>query len=289
MKKLLLFIFAYLPFAISAQQTANSYKIINTRDGGQISTDELVRQIGNVDVLVFGEEHNDSIGHTLEAEIFNKMLEAYPSTALSMEMFSTDVQLVVDEYLASLITEKNFMKDSRAWNNYKDYRPLVELARSRKTALIAANVTTRYSNVVSMKGLESLTNFPKSSRTYLPPLPIDTATGRYHEKFIATLGGHNMGGMKIYQTQNLWDASMAWSIHRYAAKHPGKKIFQVNGRFHSDEKLGLIAQLAKYAPKLKVMNISCFDESNADAADTTKFGQLADFIIITKKLKDAIN
>jgi len=294
MKKLLLFLLLPLSFpvffssAASAQQTGQpnpAYQIFETRTGKNISTEELVKNLRKIDVLVFGEEHNDSVGHLLEAEILGKMIQAYPSTALSLEMFSTDVQPVINEYLLALISEKNFIKEAKAWNNYKDYKPLIELAKAARTDVIGANVATRYSNAVTMSGLDQLKDFPESSKLFLPPLPVDTATGRYHEKFIQTLGGHDMGSMKIYQTQNLWDASMAWSVAKYAKLNPNRKILQVNGRFHSDERSGLIAQLKKYAPRLSVSNISCFSAESADAKDLSKFAGLADYVIVTSPAK----
>jgi len=36
-----------------------------------------------------------------------------------MEMFETDCQNVLNEYLAGFIREKNFITDARAWHNYK--------------------------------------------------------------------------------------------------------------------------------------------------------------------------
>lgn len=281
MKKQLLFlILSLIPTFIFAQDTP-AYQIYDTRAAKTISLTELVGQMKNIDVLVFGEEHNDSIGHSLEAQLFQQMLATYPGTALSLEMFATDVQPVIDEYLSGLISEKNFIKEARAWNNYPDYKPLIELAKSYKTPVLGANVATRYSNAVSMQGLQQLAKFPSGSKLFLPPLPVDTATGRYEEKFMETLGGHDMGSMKIYQTQNLWDASMAWTLAKYKKQHPKDKLMQINGRFHSDEKLGLIAQLQKYAPKLKVAGISCFSIANPKSADWAQYTKLGDYILIT--------
>jgi uncharacterized iron-regulated protein len=285
MKKQLLVIFLLLPSVLFAQQNSQPYQIIETKTGKNITTDELVKNLKKIDVLVFGEEHNDSTGHLLETAILSRMIRSYPSTALSMEMFSTDVQPVINEYLSAVISEKNFIKESRAWNNYNDYKPLIELAKSGHTDVIAANAATRYSNAVSMSGLDRLNDFPETSKAFLPPLPVDTATGRYHEKFIATLGGHDMAGMQIYQTQNLWDAAMAWSIAKYTRLYPHRKVFQINGRFHSDERIGLIAQLKKYAPQLTIANISCFSADSDDAKDAKKYADLGDYVIITSAVK----
>jgi len=90
-----------------------------------------------------------------------------------------------------------------------------------------------------------------------------------------------MGSMKIYQTQNLWDATMSWSINKFVKANRGFKVFQLNGRFHSDEKLGTLAKLAQANPKLKILNISSFSDESFTNPDWEKFKKLGDYIIIT--------
>lgn len=271
-----------LPFVAKAQDLSQHYKIYDVKKQKTISLDDIVRDMKNADVLFFGEEHNDSIGHYLEASLLKQLSMSYENKlALTLEMFHTDVQPVINEYLLGIINEKNFIKESRSWNNYKDYRPMIEFAKSEKLDIVGGNAAARYSNAVTKNGLDGLRSLPASSKQLLAPLPIDTLTGRYYEKFLALLGGHGMGSMKVYQTQNFWDATMAWSIAKYAKANKGKKIFQVNGRFHSDEKLGTYAQLKKYAPKLKTLNISSFSADDFDQPDWGKYKELGDYIIIT--------
>ena len=282
----LLFIINTISLCLFAQDSSEqAYKIYDVKNQKIIQLDALIKDIKTSDVLFFGEEHNDSAGHVLELEILTRAAQAYPGIALSMEMFATDVQPVIDEYLLHLISEKNFIKESKAWNNYKDYKPLIEFAKENQLNVIAANAAVRYSNAVTYGGLEVLKKFPPMSKIFFPPIPIDTASGRYHEKFVQTLGGHDMGNMKIYQTQNFWDATMAWSIATYLKKNPKKKIFQINGRFHSDEKLGIMMQLKKYAPGLRTTNISCFPSADFINPDWKKISGLADYIIISSEIK----
>lgn len=265
-----------------AQDMSKHYKIYDVKKQKLINVDDIVADLATANVLFFGEEHNDSIGHYLEATIFKKIAAAYPNqAALTLEMFHTDIQPVINEYLNGNINEKSFIKESRAWNNYKDYKPMIEEAKLNKLTVIGGNGAARYSNAVTRSGLEILNSFPKESRQFIAPLPIDTATGRYYDKFIETLGGHSMGPMKIYQTQNFWDATMAWSITKYAKANKNHKIFQVNGRFHSDEKLGTLAKLKGYAPKLKVLNISAFSAEDFTNPDWEKYKKLGDYIIVT--------
>jgi len=282
-RKLMLLLVAFaMPLLGFSQELSSHYKIYDVKKQKTVSIDDIISDLGKADVLFFGEEHNDSIGHYLEAEIFRKIALAYPGkAALTLEMFHTDVQPVINEYLSGVISEKNFIKEARAWNNYKDYRPMIELAKTNKLDVIGGNGAARYSNAVTKAGLEVLQQLPESSKRFIAPLPIDTATGRYYDKFIETLGGHSMGSMKIYQTQNFWDATMAWSIASYAKNNKGKKIFQVNGRFHSDEKLGTLAKLKKYAPKLNILNISSFAADDFDQPNWDKYKGLGDYIMVT--------
>ncbi len=287
LREAIVFILLLFPMLSIAQDMTKHYKVYDVKNSKLTTIDAIISDLKGANVLFFGEEHNDSIGHYLEAEVFKKMSTAFPGKiALTMEMFHTDVQPIINEYLNGIISEKNFIKEARAWNNYKDYRPMVEFAKANGLAVIGGNAAARYSNAVSRGGLTILSQLPESSKSLFAPLPIDTATGRYQEKFMETLGGHSMGGMKVYQTQNFWDATMAWSIATYAKKNKEKKIFQVNGRFHSDEKLGTLAKLNGYAPKLKIINISCFSAEDFDNPDWIKYKMLGDYVIVTDpKLK----
>ncbi|HWZ14804.1 MAG TPA: ChaN family lipoprotein [Mucilaginibacter sp.] len=270
-------------FALSQDAMSRHYKIYSTVKQKQVDLDDVVNDLNNADVLFFGEEHNDSTGHYLEYTLFKKLADKYPAkAALSMEMFETDCQNVLNEYLGGLIREKNFITDARAWHNYKDYRPLVELAKEQHLPVIAANAPARYTNMANRLGLPGLEQLNATGRSYLPPLPIDTATGVYYQKFVQIMGGHGaMPGMQMYQAQNLWDATMGWSVAQFYKTHKGYKILQLNGGFHSEEKLGAAGQLKKYAPNVRILNIAAYSDEGFDNPDWSKFSKNGDYIILT--------
>jgi uncharacterized iron-regulated protein len=261
----------------------SNYRIYSTANQKPATLDDIINSMAKADVLFFGEEHNDSVGHMLEFTFLTKLTEKFPAkTALSLEMFETDTQPILNEYLNGLIREKNLITDARAWPNYKDYRALIEWAKEKHLPVIAANAPGRYTNRVTRLGLTSLQQLDATAKSWLPALPIDTATGAYYQKFIAIMGGHaGMGGMQIYQSQNLWDATMGWSIAKYLSSHPGNKILQVNGGFHSEDKLGAAAQLKKYAPSTRIINICVFAVDNPEQIDWTNYSKNNDYIILT--------
>jgi uncharacterized iron-regulated protein len=285
MRSLAVLLLLVLPLlTIGQQNQAQHYKIYSTSQQKMVPVDDVIASLDKADILFFGEEHNDSTCHVLEYLLFKGIAQKYPGkTALSMEMFETDCQEVMTEYLDSLLREKNFITEARAWHNYKDYRPLIEFAKAGKIPVVAANAPARYVNMVNRMGLGSLEKLDKTARSWLAPLPIDTATGPYYNKFLNVMGGHSaMGGMQMFQAQNVWDATMGWSIASFYKKHHGYKILQVNGGFHSEDKLGAAAQLKKYTPKARIVNVTCFaDEKDFDNPDWSKYSKDNDFIILT--------
>jgi len=279
---LLLLLFPVYLFAQNS--TKAGYVIYNTATKGKVQLADVLQAMDTADIVFFGELHDDSLGHAAELDLLKALAAKYPGKlALSMEMFETDVQPVLNEYLNDFIREKNMITDTRAWPRYKtDYRPMVELAKSNGIPVIAANAPARYTNMVTTGTFERLKVLNKAALNHLPPLPIDTATGPYYEKFVAEMGGHSaMGGMHIYQSQSLWDATMAWSIARFYKKHKDYKIMQVNGGFHSEEKMGIVAQLKNYAPKAKVVTINAYSGKNLDNPDWKELEKKGDYVILT--------
>lgn len=272
----------------SQENMESRYKIFDTRTKQIISIDKIVADMADADVLFFGEEHNDSAGHYMEAAIFKALHQKFgDKLALSLEMFETDNQFALNDYLAGFIPEDRFSKDVRLWSNYRDYRPMIEYAKQNKLHVIAANPPRRYVSMASRRGMKSLDSLSKESKMFLPPLPYDTLTGRYREKFFDIMKGSPGGdNPKVYHSQSLWDAGMSYSIYKYWRKNKDKKIFHCVGRFHCDEKLGTLAQLQKRKPGLKILNISSFSDvsfSNPDpmAIGWEKFTHLGDYIILT--------
>jgi uncharacterized iron-regulated protein len=292
-KIVVFFLMTFSCQSLSAQITEKNYKIYSVKLAKEVTINDIVDEMKNVDVLFYGEEHNDSVTHYLENKIFETLYQTFSNNiSLSMEMFERDVQPIMNEYLISEIREKNFKKDARALNNYRDYKPMVEFCKTNKLDVICANAAGRYSNLAGRKGQKALMNLPLESKKFFAPLPYDTASGKYYDKLIGL--SHDptdtskkaapvmgMGGFSLIMAQSLWDATMAYSISEYLKTHKTKKVFQVNGRFHSDEHFAIVTQLKKYSPATKVLVISSGSDESFPNIDWTKHKHLGDYIIIT--------
>jgi len=279
---LLYFFFLYVT-SFAQDSMSTHYKIYDARTKQVVTIDKIVTDMVNADVLFFGEEHNDSAGHYLENKIFRALHAAYgDKIVLSMEMFETDNQTTLNDYLQGFIDEARLTRDARLWSNYKDYRPMIEYAKQNKIPVIAANPPRRYVNLVSRRGVRSLDSLSKDAKKFLPPLPYDTLSGRYREKFVEIMkGGPGGNNPNVYYSQSLWDAGMSYSIYKYLKGNKHKKVFHCVGSFHTEEKLGTAAQLQMRNKKLKILNIASFSDASFNNPDWGKFSYRGDYIIIT--------
>ena len=273
--------------------------------GNEATLCALIESIRNSDVAFVGEIHTDRVAHRLEALLLEMTFDE--NLTLSLEMFETDVQFVLDEYLAGLINEQHFLESSRVWENYNsDYRALVEFSKNNNVNIMAANAPSRYVNMVSRLGKDSLLALSEEAKRFLPPLPYPEASSDYEEKFKETMSFHNFtsqsskssqnapgGEMKANQSevfqdyltkfleaQSLWDTSMAWSIASHLRANPGRRVMNINGSFHSDYSLGIPEHLDEYLPGLKTTTISIVPSQQFPEFNNS-MKNLADFIIIT--------
>ncbi len=269
-----------LGLSLSLAGTAQSIKMYNASTKEEVALEKMALELANADVVFVGEQHDDSLTHVFQAQLFKALASVRENRlALSLDMFETDCQEVLNEYLAGLINEDRLIREGRAWGNYKDYRPLVEFAKEQQLRVIAANAPRRYVNLVARRGMKSLDSLSAVAKKWLPPLPYDTLSGPYYEKFSALMGGH--GSSNIYYSQSLWDASMSYSIYRYRKQHKKELVYHLCGSFHSDNWLGTVAQLRKRNRKLTIKTVSCIPFSRPEAQDRDSWAQLADYVVLT--------
>jgi uncharacterized iron-regulated protein len=159
---------------------------------------EVLEAMDEADAVLVGETHDDAVGHGVEAELLVRAAQRMGvvgqgvatrrPVVLSMEMFERDVQYILDEYLAGLITEDQFKKSARPWDRYDtDYRSMVEFARAHGIRVVAANAPRRYVNRVSRLGPAALDDLSESARAFLPPLPFPGPSEAYAARWNALM------------------------------------------------------------------------------------------------------
>jgi uncharacterized iron-regulated protein len=308
MSFLLAILMAYFnqtPMAYSQSVTTNQTEMRSTmqittdhfrvyRADGQLSTlADVVNAMADSDAVMLGETHDDPVAHYLEAELLRLAYEAHAAKrplVLSLEMFERDVQTVLDEYLTSLIPETHFLRSSRPWNNYQaDYRPMIEYAKEHKFPVIAANAPRRYVNRVTRLGIGSLDALSAQAKAWLPPLPYADASPAYVEKFRNLMSQMPSAAAATPSTtpgpalasQSLWDASMAHAISEQLKQRKDALVIHVNGKFHSEERMGIPDHLSRYRPNTRMLIVTMVVASGYPELEVKGQTKLGDFVIFT--------
>lgn len=269
-------------FLLLAMKDKPTYQLFSA-EGKDLDYDKVLKELVKADVVLFGEQHNDSIGHALQFQLTKDLFKAHQQNLiLGAEMFETDVQLVLNEYLAGQIPEKNFEAESRPWGNYgSDYKPLVNFAKENKLQFIATNVPRRYAAAVANYGVENLLKFSPEAQKLMPPLPykVDYELPGYKNMITMFGGTHNDNGKgnKMVAAQALKDATMAHFILKNL--QPGHKMLHFNGSYHSDNFEGIYWYLKQQKPDLKILTISTVSQESLKKL-TKENMQKADFILV---------
>ncbi len=275
MIKLFSLIFSICFILSGFSQKKEAYKLYNTK-GKKVSYKKMLKQLSKADVVFFGEEHNNPIAHWLELEL-TKDLSKTRKLILGAEMFETDNQVALSDYLSGKIDAKQFKDTARLWKNYKtDYKPLVEFAKKNNLKFIATNVPRKFASLVYHKGFKGLDTLSNAEKQWLPKLPIAfDATLPGYVKMLKMMEGH--GGDNLPKSQALKDATMANSI---ATNYESGKLFiHYNGSYHSNDFEGILWYLKKQLPQLKVMTITMAEQPDISNL-ATKNKNKAHFIII---------
>jgi uncharacterized iron-regulated protein len=231
-------------------------------------------------VIFLGEQHHAPDAHEAERVLLAGLAGMDRKIVLALEMFERDVQPVLNKYLKGKISEDEFLKQSRPWPNYQtDYRPLIELAKSRGIPVIAANVPRRAAAAVARANSLAPEVLGPDAQ-YLPEAPPFDSR-RYYQLFKATVEGMpaegpmgQAGPRALYKAQLLKDAVMAASLKSFL----DRRILFCCGHFHSDFHLGIPYQLRKTHPGLKIAVIAM--SSVVDETPMKMLSKLADFFWI---------
>ena len=279
--KATILIIAFLSL-VSFRSDKQAYMLYNS-EGKNVKYQKMIAAISSADVVFFGELHDNPIAHWLEYEVTADLHEIVTDRlVIGAEMFETDNQLLLDEYLASTYEADKFEAEVKLWKNYKtDYKPIMEFARKNNLPFRATNIPRRYASMVSKKGLEVLDSLSAQAKEYIAPLPVfyDPEVKCYKDM----LDIHGMEGMGAKPNENMpkaqaiKDATMAHFILKNL--EPGKLFIHYNGSYHSDNYLGIVYYLKLYRPGITVATISTVLQTDIDTLSAENKA-VADFIVV---------
>ena len=255
----------------------------------------MLADLSRADVIFVGEQHDDPNTHRLEAAILDGLRRRGAQLTVSLEMFERDVQPALDAYLAGSSSEDEFLKSSRPWPRYAtDYRALVEMARTERWPVVAANVPRRIAAQAAKAGPPAIEQLPAEDRPFAAQelrCPLDA----YFDRFWESMTGHPVAAAakavdderratteRYYFSQCVKDETMAESIAARVASPARGPVVHVTGSFHSDFGHGTPERVRRRAEGRRVAIVSIVPVKDLDAvAPSAEDLRRADYLLYT--------
>jgi len=241
-----------------------------------ISLTEIIDTVVDKNVIFIGERHTSYEDHKVQLEVIMELLQKGKRVAIGMEMFQRPFQKAIDDYLSGAISEKEFLKASeyfKRWKfEYNLYREIIEFAKAKGIPIIALNLQEEIIKKVAAGGLDALT--PEERKEI--PQDMDMTDEDYRERVRKVFQLHERSLIKnfdyFYQSQILWDETMAHSIAQFLSDHPDYQMVVLAGGQHIMFSSGIPKRTARLTGKDYATLINGIDgELDSDIGDFVLF------------------
>lgn len=196
----------------------------------------IIEKVAGKDIIYIGEVHDRFEHHRVQLQLIMELHKKYKNIAIGMEMFQKPFQPALDDYIAGRTDEKTFLKKSEYFKRwgfaYNLYREILLFAREFKIPVVALNIRKEIISKVSKGGLQALTDDELKE----VPEYFDLSDMEYRERLKESFESHSSSKEKnfdfFYQSQVLWDESMAHNLDDFIRKNPDYKVVVLAGAGH---------------------------------------------------------
>lgn len=277
------------------------------RDGKEVAPEALYVALAGARAVCLGEKHPSPHDHWAQLHLFDQVSQRAASAgrpiALGLEMVQRPHQGVLDDYAAGRIDEDALVSRT-GWKDrwgyaFDLYRPMIVMARARKGALLALNISTELRKKIRDKGIDGL---GPEDRARVPEVDLEHAGHRaWWDAIMASMGGahghhggHGQDGDgpalsdeekkaasdKIYLAQVLWDETMADTASRWLAADPGRLLVILAGNGHCHDS-AIVDRIERrgHAEVLSVRPV--IDTGEGEVADAVA-GRETDYIFVMR-------
>lgn len=196
--------------------------------------DRIIDDISQEPMIFIGERHTSYEDHKVELAVIMSLRRKGRKFAVGMEMFQRPFQKWINEYLSGEIGEKEFLKKTeyfKRWRyDYNLYREILEYAKARGIPVVALNLDAGIIRKVAMGGLDALS--PEQKKEI--PADMNMADETYRKRLEEIFKDHPAGPdfENFYQSQILWDETMAHSIEGFLKENPDYQMVVLAGAEH---------------------------------------------------------
>jgi uncharacterized iron-regulated protein len=230
---------------------------IDVYQGEPLSYREVLKDLAKADVVYLGERHTIQRHHEIQMEILTDLAHSGVSLALGLEQMEISRQPELDRYNRGEIDFEQLAEATgwaNRWQNYRQYRPVLEAARKAKAPVVALNAKAEtIREIVRVGGVDRL---PPEVRKELPAeMQLhDPAYGKLLSlQLMVHLAAAPETLRPMIEAQIARDETMAGALTTFL-KSPqgrGRKMLVVCGAGHVAYGLGMPARVLRRMPGTK--------------------------------------
>ncbi len=216
-----------------------------------LNLEQVIDRVAEEPVIFIGERHGNYEDHKVELDLIMGLNKRGRKFAIGMEMFQRPFQKVMDDYISGSIGEKEFLKKSeyfKRWGfNYNYYREIIEFAKAKQIKIVALNLNGEIIRKVALGGLDALSAEEKKEI----PQDMNMADYSYRNRLKKIYGSHPPGTSfdNFYQSQILWDETMAHSAADFLKEKPDCQLVVIAGAEHIVYDSGIPQRLKRLTGK----------------------------------------
>jgi len=206
-------------------------------EGEKRSFHQLLDGLDGSRMILVGESHDQMEHHRIQGSLLQELVAQGKEIAVGMEMFEKSSQPILDRWSQGLMTEEEFLKETKwdlTWRmDYSLVKGILDEAKKYRLTLIGLNVQRDLVRKVAEQGMEGLSS---EDRAGLPQMDL---SDRGHRAYVASVyKGHQKGSAKdlehFYQAQCLWDEGMAETLSEFLRlpENRGKVVLVFAGSGH---------------------------------------------------------
>ena len=194
----------------------------------------IIEKVSDIPVIIVGERHTNYEDHKVELDVVMALHKRGRTFAIGMEMFQKPFQAAIDAYLSGAIDERKFLKQTEyfeRWRfDYNYYREIIEFARAKGIPIVALNARSEIVRKVAAGGLDALSENERKE----VPQDMDMSDDEYRSRLREIFQSHPQGTQfdNFYQSQILWDETMAHSVAGFLKEKPGYQMVVMAGAEH---------------------------------------------------------
>ena len=221
--------------------TANAFAggvITRMSDRKSVSFSQMMADTEGSGVIFVAEDHANIKHHELQLDVISSLRAKKIPLAIGLEMFQTDYQGQLDDWIDGKMTEQSFKAVyARNWSyDWSLYRDIFIFARDNRIPMIALNIPKDIVLKVARQGFASLTPEERKNLPLGVTCDLNNPQTEFLKRTFQAVFKHEANG-KVFdyfcEAQGVRNSGMAMNIANDQKMHPGRKLVALAGTWHA--------------------------------------------------------